>query len=190
MTDQIVANKLDTIKALEELSDGLTTTDELIKRIDEIFPKRDKKEGISLSTVHKAKGLEANNVYIICNSLMPSKSAKKDWETMQEHNLMYIAYTRAKNKLAFVDESEFNGFDSSSKSSIDTLNRIENQVNKVLGKEQQIIMTGGTARNIVMMANKVEPKVTRRKTIKMNNDKRVNSFSDILKNKTTIRKKR
>ena len=42
-----------------------------------------KTNGISLSTIHKAKGLEANNVYIACRSLMPSKSATQPWEIVQ-----------------------------------------------------------------------------------------------------------
>lgn len=39
---------------------------------------------------------------------MPSKSAKKDWEIKQEYNLMYVAYTRAKNTLGFIDEKNLN----------------------------------------------------------------------------------
>jgi superfamily I DNA/RNA helicase len=67
------------IKALEILSDDINTADELIEKISNIFSDR-KTGGISLSTVHKAKGLEANNVYIACKELMPSSKAKKDWE--------------------------------------------------------------------------------------------------------------
>lgn len=40
--------------------------------------------GVCLSTVHKAKGLESENVYILCNSSMPSKLAVHDWEKQQE----------------------------------------------------------------------------------------------------------
>jgi ATP-dependent exoDNAse (exonuclease V) beta subunit len=101
-----IQNKLDMINALEILAEGINKSEEIIEKIDEIFPKRDKKDGISLSTIHKAKGLEANNVFIACESLMPSKSAKKDWEVRQEYNLMYVAYTRAKKTLTFVDMEE------------------------------------------------------------------------------------
>ena len=41
---------------------------------------------------------------------MPSKSAKQDWEIAQEKNLIYVAYTRAKKKLSFVDETGFENF--------------------------------------------------------------------------------
>ena len=135
-----IQNKLDMINALEILAEGVNTADEIIAKIDEIFPKRDKKSGISLSTLHKAKGLEAENVFIACRSLMPSKSAKKDWEIRQEYNLMYVAYTRAKNILGFIDEKNFEKYNTSNTNSIATLRRIEYQVNKVLGKTTKVII--------------------------------------------------
>ena len=133
METPICQKKLDMIKTLDVLSEGILTADELIEKIDNIFPKKDKKEGIALSTIHKAKGLEANNVYIVCKSLMPSKSAKVDWEIKQEKNLMYVAYTRAKNKLAFINEDEFKDFDTSSVNSKNALKRVEEIINNTLG---------------------------------------------------------
>lgn len=80
---------------------------ELTGKINSIFNDNDKSSGIILSTIHKAKGLEANNVHIICKELMPSPRAKKDWELEQERNLMYVAYTRAKLTLNFVEDYKF-----------------------------------------------------------------------------------
>lgn len=146
MATSIITSKLDMIHALEVLSEGINTSEELIEKIKGIFS--DKKiEGISLSTVHKAKGLEANNVFIVCKSLMPCKSATQDWEIEQEHNLMYVAYTRAKDKLCFVDENDFDSFISSSQES---LHAIEKQVNTILGKQKTFIPLNKTmANNIV-----------------------------------------
>ena len=132
-----MVNKLDMIKALEVLSEDVKTSDELIDKIKEIFSDK-KKSGISLSTIHKAKGLEADNVYIACNSLMPSRSATQQWELDQEKNLMYVAYTRAKNKLGFLDESEFKSFTSDANNNT-TLNGIEKQVNFILNKKKKFI---------------------------------------------------
>lgn len=132
----LAANRADSINALEVLSEGLTTADELIKRIDEIFSDRKKIDGISLSTIHKAKGLEADNVYIACKSLMPSSLALKDWEKQQELNLIYVAYTRAKNRLGFIDEKEFNSFMKNKSESEKTMRFIEKKVNIALGKER------------------------------------------------------
>ena len=180
-------NKIDMINALEILADGINTSEEIIDKIDEIFPKRDKKDGISLSTIHKAKGLEANNVYIACESLMPSKSAKKDWEIRQEYNLMYVAYTRAKNTLGFIDEKDFEKFDTSNVNSIAMLRRIEYQVNKVLGKTTKVIINEETAKAIVANAKDIDKTIFTSSTIdfntKKNNKRRINSFSSILKNK-------
>ncbi|MBR6517047.1 MAG: ATP-dependent helicase [Bacilli bacterium] len=137
MNSSMMVNKLDMIKALEVLSEDVKTSDELIDKIKEIFSDK-KKSGISLSTIHKAKGLEADNVYIACNSLMPSRSATQQWELDQEKNLMYVAYTRAKNKLGFLDESEFKSFTSDANNNT-TLNGIEKQVNFILNKKKKFI---------------------------------------------------
>ena len=187
---QHIQNKLDSIKALEILSEGLTTAEEVIAKIDEIFPKRSKKGGIALSTVHKAKGLEANNVYIVCNSLMPSQSAKKDWEIKQEYNLMYVAYTRAKNTLGFIDEKDFEQFDLSSNNNIKMLKRIETQVNQVLNKSTKVVLNAETVKKIISRAEKIDKDILTSSTINMHNSigkRKVNAFADLLRNKKTKR---
>ena len=101
-----VADFIDTIKALEALSEGLVWKDDLISKIETIFTDNEN-EGICLSTIHKSKGLEANNVYILCPSLMPSKHAKQEWEKISEENLRYVAITRAKKSLNYISEKLF-----------------------------------------------------------------------------------
>ena len=60
-----------------------------------------------LSTVHKAKGLEADNVFIICPEILPMISpGQLDWERQQENNLRYVAITRPKKCLTYVDVPE------------------------------------------------------------------------------------
>jgi len=61
-------------------------------------------EILTLSTVHKAKGLEADRVYILNPDLMPSAMAKKDWELIQEDNLQYVAITRAMKELFYISD--------------------------------------------------------------------------------------
>ena len=99
-----IMEKYDAITTLSILGERYKTKEDLIEHIKEIF--KEDSEGVCLSTVHKAKGLEANNVYIICHSCMPSKLAVHNWEKQQEQNIMYVAYTRAKNLLGFVSEKE------------------------------------------------------------------------------------
>ena len=100
--NQIVISFMDKIRTLEILSSGCLTGDDLINKLKVIFS--DDADGICLSTIHKSKGLEADRVFIIHSELMPSKHAKKDWEKLQEKNLMYVAYTRAKSVLGFVTD--------------------------------------------------------------------------------------
>ena len=190
MKSPIIDAKLDMIKALEVLSEGLTTTDELIAKIDEIFPKRDKSEGIALSTVHKAKGLEANNVFVVCRSLMPSKSAKKDWEVQQEHNLMYVAYTRAKNMLCFVDEKEFQQYDMTNLDNQKVLARLEAQVNRVLGRTTKVLVNKNNAMDIIRGARKIEKRIPSNTTISINSTRKLNTFSDFFNNKKVMKIKK
>lgn len=149
MENSKIIAKLDMIKALEVLSEGLKTSEELIEKINQMFS--DKKiNGISLSTIHKAKGLEANNVFIACPSLMPCKSATQDWEILQEKNLMYVAYTRAKNKLCFIDEKDFKNF---TDTTTESLKYIEQQVNFILGKESKINKIDSTYGKYILSRN-------------------------------------
>ena len=93
----------DNIEALKVLSEGLISTQELVDKINIIF-NGEVEDAVELSTIHKAKGLEADNVYILQPSLMPSKLASKEWEKKTERNLIYVAYTRAKKTLNFMKE--------------------------------------------------------------------------------------
>ncbi len=98
-------NLYDDIEAIKVISEGLTDVDELIDKINTIF-NGDEKDAIILSTVHKAKGMEADNIFILCPSLMPSQLARKEWEIQAEENLIYVAITRAKKTLNFIKEEE------------------------------------------------------------------------------------
>ena len=58
---------------------------------------------VTLSTIHKAKGLEAETVWWLNRSQCPSKWAKQPWQQQQESNLMYVAITRAKLRLNMIE---------------------------------------------------------------------------------------
>jgi superfamily I DNA/RNA helicase len=59
---------------------------------------------VTLCTIHKAKGLEADNVFWLNASQCPSKWAKQPWQQQQELNLCYVAVTRAKSTLTLIEE--------------------------------------------------------------------------------------
>ena len=95
----------DNIQGIISLSDSISTTQELIDKINTVF-NGDELDAIQLSTIHKAKGLESDNVFILCPSLLPNPYAKLDWEKRTETNLQYVAYTRAKKTLNFIKEEK------------------------------------------------------------------------------------
>jgi len=88
-------DKVNTLLFLSRVSD---TIESLKHNIKTIFT--DKLTGIVLSTIHKAKGLEANRVFIIRPDLIPFPNSKK-WQYKQEKNLEYVAITRAKTDLIY-----------------------------------------------------------------------------------------
>ena len=100
--------RYDLVQALEILSEDVKTSSELIEKIKSVFSNK-KGDDVVLSTAHRSKGLEYNNVYIICNSLF-NKKCDLEWEKRQEQNLAYVAYTRTKNKLCFVSEEKYGQF--------------------------------------------------------------------------------
>ena len=104
-TSPFIISLYDTIKTMEELPKSVTTREALYKFIDEVFS-NEGNEGIQLSTIHRAKGLEADNVFIICPSLIPSKLSQMDWEKEEEQHLLYVMCTRPKNTLNYVTEKE------------------------------------------------------------------------------------
>ncbi len=96
---QSLEDKIDTVVAL---ADGCDRIYEIETKIKTIFS--DHSEGVVFSSVHKAKGLEAERVYILEPDLMPHPMAKKSWEMTQELNIKYVAYTRSLDTLVFVED--------------------------------------------------------------------------------------
>jgi soluble cytochrome b562 len=94
----------DKIEALMSISKarGCKTPETLCQEIDKIFV--DDVTGIVLSTMHKAKGLEGDRGFVIERFRLPAPFAKQEWEMEQESNLDYVARTRAKRMLVYVDD--------------------------------------------------------------------------------------
>lgn len=104
-------DKIDTIKDKEQsicVMAEMTEAESCKELIQEISTMFESGKGVTLSTVHKAKGLEADRIYILDGHLMPSKRVKKDWQRQQERNIQYVAYTRAKKELIFINSKQIN----------------------------------------------------------------------------------
>lgn len=130
-----ITSMYDSIHTLSILSERCRTKKELIKHIEQIF--KEESDGVCLSTIHKAKGLENDNVYILCNSSMPSKLAKQEWEIQQERNIQYVAYTRAKQRMGFVSEDEISpsGNIAEPIAILNDMRNIELQLQRVTGRK-------------------------------------------------------
>jgi DNA helicase-2/ATP-dependent DNA helicase PcrA len=73
----------------------------LLDKIKNLFKVKDK--AVMLCTIHKAKGLEADIVYILNENLIPSKFATSPEQLVQEKNLKYVARSRAKKELYYLN---------------------------------------------------------------------------------------
>ena len=85
-------------------TEGSDSVDQVLASIDKVFTDDRFGDGVKLSSVHKAKGLEADRVFILLpeGGGMPHPMAKSYWQREQEMNLKYVAITRAKNELVWV----------------------------------------------------------------------------------------
>ena len=62
---------------------------------------------IRLASIHTAKGLEADRVFILKPHLLPHRMASSALARVQEENLRYVAITRARLELVVVQAEGF-----------------------------------------------------------------------------------
>lgn len=94
-----IEDKAETLRCFIAMS---SSVDDLKARVEGMFAEANPASVVTCSTIHKAKGLEAERVFIADFHRMPSKHATKDWQLEQETNLIYVAVTRAKRHLQMV----------------------------------------------------------------------------------------
>lgn len=91
------------IETLLALIEGVNNLNELLRLAESMF-NDNTKDGIVFSTVHRAKGDEADRVFILRPDLIPHPKAKREDQLEQEYNLKYVSLTRAKQELWFVEK--------------------------------------------------------------------------------------
>lgn len=106
-----INDQADTLRAIAE---GVSSVREIVNRILAVFQDSgaDSKPSVVLSTVHKAKGLEWNKVFILSdtfNRKQPANAAPvspsvAEQRAMEESNVYYVALTRAKEQLVMVSK--------------------------------------------------------------------------------------
>lgn len=103
LEDEVACLKAITRRAV---ATGARSVDDLSAAIDDLYSVRN--GAIRLSTVHRAKGQEADSVYILYPHLMPYSKAVTPEDREAERCVQFVAVTRAKRELVFV-EAELNG---------------------------------------------------------------------------------
>ncbi len=89
---------LDRAQCLETICAGAASVSEVEARIERIFSGDAPGGRVLLSSTHRAKGLEADRVWILRDTYLA-------WPGVEEENLLYVAITRAKQELIYVSEA-------------------------------------------------------------------------------------
>lgn len=95
---QSLCDRKDTLHIFAQNTGSIDCTD-LIEYIEELFGQS---KGIVLSTIHRAKGLEADVVFILAPDLLPHPLARGQEALEQERNLAYVAITRSRDVLYYI----------------------------------------------------------------------------------------
>lgn len=93
----------DQSQTLIAIAEGLSSVAEIETRINSLFEdsERTTKPAVIFSSVHKAKGLEFDRVFILRNTFL-----RKGRVSREEENIYYVAITRSKRHLIFVTEQK------------------------------------------------------------------------------------
>jgi DNA helicase II / ATP-dependent DNA helicase PcrA len=84
----------DKVECINMLCEGAITIDDVKENIENLFKDNNEKSIVLFSSVHKIKGKETNNVFVLADTLRSSNE--------EELNIQYVAYTRAKSELYLV----------------------------------------------------------------------------------------
>jgi hypothetical protein len=89
----------DQVAVLVAVAEGVSAVSEIEARLFELFQDTDgfSKPAVVLSSVHKAKGLEWNRVFLLSKTFKPGAEG-------EEQNIRYVAVTRAKQALVWVSD--------------------------------------------------------------------------------------
>lgn len=84
-------------------TEGANTVVDVIAKIQAVFTDDKDVRGIRFSSIHRAKGQEAERVFILRPAgTGPRTDKMKGWELVQESNIVYVGITRAIKVLTYV----------------------------------------------------------------------------------------
>ncbi len=95
-----IATLNDKCQTLRAIIKGISAPSELEQKLETLFADtKGAKNLVVCSSVHKAKGLETDTVFVMKDTLYPQKSN----DAIEEKNIEYVAVTRAKSTLVWVN---------------------------------------------------------------------------------------
>jgi superfamily I DNA/RNA helicase len=100
---QHINDKYDTLMAVIKGCDSVYC---VTSKLENLF-KDNATSGYIFSSIHQAKGLEADIIYILAPHKLPLVwKGQQPWEAEQEMNIRYVAITRSKNKIVWVNKKD------------------------------------------------------------------------------------
>jgi DNA helicase-2/ATP-dependent DNA helicase PcrA len=99
--ERLIAKERDTTSVddkadcLEALISGCVNVEAVIAKIERLFSEGDDRKAILLTSTHRAKGLEADRVWLLRDTYCQRAGTG-------EENLLYVAITRSKRELIYV----------------------------------------------------------------------------------------
>jgi DNA helicase II / ATP-dependent DNA helicase PcrA len=91
-------------ECVHALSEGETSVADVLGKIDRLFADGDETSRITLSSTHKAKGMERDRVWLLESTYMRKRKGQETIST-EEANLKYVAITRARKDLFLVQSN-------------------------------------------------------------------------------------
>ncbi len=104
-----LTDKVETLRVFLEELPATETIERLVREIDQLFS--DSNSGqLTLSTIHRAKGLEYSRVFLLNIHFLDDDTRKgkkmQSWEIQQRANLKYVAITRSRKELIYITSEE------------------------------------------------------------------------------------
>lgn len=110
--NDIIEEIQESAKGYQSFQDWMKYIEDFSKELEERKNTKEKKKktGVMLSTMHAAKGLEYDTVFIldVVENLIPYKKAVKSADVAEECRMLYVAMTRAKKHLYIMLPKEHN----------------------------------------------------------------------------------
>jgi DNA helicase II / ATP-dependent DNA helicase PcrA len=105
-TEHLIEAAHDKADCIDAIADSCERPDEVPRAVDFLFAESDGAgDRVTFSTVHRAKGSEAERVHLIdipFSEFRDKIRPPADWELAQRRNLKYVALTRSKSHLSLL----------------------------------------------------------------------------------------